>query len=108
MADPITASIPRFAKEIAHISESATWALVSRGELETIAIGRRRLVVVESYRQLIAKKLAEPPQDARRNQAVPPLGGKRGHSVSPTASDPEQPKRKRGRPPKTSSNGEAR
>jgi hypothetical protein len=77
MPDPLTAPIPKFAREIAHVADSTVWAMISRGELETISIGRRRLVVVESYRQLIAKKLAAPPEDARRNGYVPRLGSKK-------------------------------
>jgi hypothetical protein len=104
MSDPLTASIPRFAREIAHVADSTVWAMISRGELETISIGRRRLVVIESYRLLIAKKLAAPPEDARRNSAVPRLGSKRrGDSAPLPTSDPEASplNRRRGCPRKT-------
>ena len=68
----ITAPVPFFATRIAGIGVSTTWGLISAGEIETIAVGRRRLVVVESWRNYVARKLAAPPEDARRNNRVRP------------------------------------
>ena len=52
-------------------------AMIHDRRLESIAIGRRRLVLIDSYRKLIERQRAAPPQDARRNTAVPRLGSKR-------------------------------
>jgi hypothetical protein len=68
----ITAPVAFFAMRIAGIGVSTAWALISAGEIETIAVGRRRLVVIESWRNYVARKLAAPPQDARRNNRVRP------------------------------------
>jgi len=68
----ITAPVPFFATYIAGIGVSTAWALIAAGEIETIAVGRRRLVVIESWRNYVARKLAAPPEDARRNNRVRP------------------------------------
>jgi hypothetical protein len=83
--DAITASVKRFAREIADVGESTAWAMIARGEVETITIGKRRLVVVASYRRLVEERKAQPPQDARRNNAVPALGS--GKSRGGSAED---------------------
>jgi len=80
--DAITASVKKFAREIADVGESTAWAMIARGEVETISIGKRRLVVVESYRRLVEERKALPPQDARRNNAVPALGSGRSRGSS--------------------------
>jgi hypothetical protein len=102
--DAITASIGKFAREIANLGESTVWGMIARGELETINIGKRRLVVVESYRKRIDELKAKPPQDARRNSAVPSLGTRRRSSpvTLPISSHlPEgRHKKARGRPRK--------
>jgi hypothetical protein len=77
----ITAPVPFFAAQIAGIGVSTAWVLIAAGEIETIAAGRRRLVVIESWRNYVARKLAAPPEDARRNNRVRPparLGETRG------------------------------
>jgi hypothetical protein len=68
----ITAPVSFFATQIAGIGVSTAWALIAAGEIETIAVGRRRLVVIESWRNYVARKLAAPPEDARRNNHVRP------------------------------------
>jgi hypothetical protein len=96
MSDPITAPVPKFAREIAGVSESTAWQWIKDGKIETVAIGARRLVVVESYRRLVAQKLEEPPADARRNSAVPSFGS----TVAREATPPEASPKRRGRPRK--------
>ena len=60
--------------------------MIARGEIETITIGKRRLVVIESYVKLVKARRAAPPEDARRNTAVPALGSrKRGDPPAVTA-----------------------
>jgi hypothetical protein len=91
--DPITAPMGKFCREIALVGESTGWSWANQGLIETVAVGKRRLVVVESYRRLIAQRLQEPQGDARRNAAVPALGTK----LRPEAPHPKRP---RGRPRK--------
>jgi hypothetical protein len=75
--------------------------MIARGELETINIGKRRLVLVESYRKRIEELKGKPPQDARRNSVVPAIGTKRSAPAAPPVSDQEPPpKRGSGRPRK--------
>jgi hypothetical protein len=72
-ADVISAPVREFAR-ISGLGESTIWAMIHDGRLETIAIGRRRLVLIDSYRRLIKQQRAEAPKDARRNGTVPALG----------------------------------
>jgi len=99
--DAITSSVKKFAREIADVGESTAWAMIARGEVETITIGKRRLVVVASYRRLVEERKAQPPQDARRNNAVPALGSGRSRGTfggDETASvAPRVPRRRRQR-----------
>jgi hypothetical protein len=69
----ITVPVKEFAR-LAGIGQSTAWGMARNGTIKTISIGKRRLVVLESYRQYIEAQLAEPPKDARRNSIVPPLG----------------------------------
>src|SRR5438105_6792918 len=69
----ISAPVKEFSR-ISGLGESTVWAMIHDGRLETIAIGRRRLVLIDSYRRLIKQQRAEAPKDARRNGTVPPLG----------------------------------
>jgi hypothetical protein len=77
--DQITAPIREFAR-LAGIGESTAWEMVRGGTVRTISIGKRRLVVLDSYRQYIEAQLAQPPKDARRNSMVPPLGSTKQQS----------------------------
>jgi hypothetical protein len=72
----ISASVKEFSR-ISGLGESTVWAMIHDRRLESVAIGRRRLVLIDSYRKLIERQRAAPPQDARRNTAVPRLGSKR-------------------------------
>jgi hypothetical protein len=76
-SDVITMPVDRF-RLASGLGHSKVWELIGTGELETVCIGKRRLVVVASYHRLIAKKLAEPREDARKNDRVPAMGEKRG------------------------------
>jgi hypothetical protein len=101
----ISAPVKEFSR-ISGLGESTVWAMIHDRRLETIAIGRRRLVLIESYRRLIEQQRAAAPQDARRNGAVPALGSKRRVPAPPLVSNLEaSQKRKRGRPRKTPPNG---
>jgi hypothetical protein len=88
-SDIISTSVAEFSR-ISGLGQSTVWAMIHDGRLESIAIGRRRLVLVDSYRQLIKAQRA--PQDARRNHAVPALGSavKGKSSRASTARRPPQ------------------
>lgn len=57
--DQITAPVNEFAR-LSGLGISTVWGMVRRGELDSIAIGRRRLVVIESYHRLIERQRANP------------------------------------------------
>jgi hypothetical protein len=69
------------------LSTSTVWELIRKGRLITTKSGRRRMVVVDSYRTLISELKALPRQDARRNNIVPALGSGR-RLRRPRKSDP--------------------
>jgi hypothetical protein len=77
VSEQITATVKRFSRDVADIGESKTWEMIRSGEIQTITVGRRRLIVLESYRRYVEAQLAEPPKDARRNGTVPSLGSKK-------------------------------
>jgi predicted DNA-binding transcriptional regulator AlpA len=85
----ISAPVKEFSR-ISGLGESTIWAMIHDGRLESIAIGRRRLVLIESYRRLIEQQRAAPPRDARRNSAVPPLGSKRRGAVPSSVTNSER------------------
>jgi hypothetical protein len=96
-ADIISAPVREFSR-ISGLGESTIWAMIHDGRLESIAIGRRRLVLIESYRRLIEQQRAAPPRDARRNSAVPPLGSKRPGAVPSSVTNSEAKTKRRRRP----------
>jgi hypothetical protein len=73
-----TTAIAEFCKD-AGIGMTAVYALIADGTLETITIGKRRLIVVESWRQYIANHLSRP-ADTRRSW-IPPRPGPRHASA---------------------------
>ena len=52
---PITATIPEF-KRISGISRSRIYELLDAGELQSVHIGVRRLIIIQSYLDLIARR----------------------------------------------------
>jgi hypothetical protein len=63
--DIITATIPEF-RRLSGISRSRIYELLDVGDLESIHIGARRLVVIDSYRRLIERQRGAPaPPHAR-------------------------------------------
>ena len=52
---PITATIPEF-RRISGISRSRIYELLDTGELESVDIGVRRLIIVQSYLHLIERQ----------------------------------------------------
>jgi hypothetical protein len=55
---PITATIPEF-KRISGISRSRIYELLDAGELQSIHIGVRRLIIIQSYLDLIERQRAK-------------------------------------------------
>jgi excisionase family DNA binding protein len=54
---PITAGIVDFCR-ITGIGRSTAYKLLANGDLKSVKIGRRRLIIIDSYRRLIAKQQA--------------------------------------------------
>jgi len=73
---PVTVAPAHF-PEISGLSTSTTWVLIRAGRLKTVDSGRRKMIIVDSYRALIRELKALPLQDARRNNTVPALGSGR-------------------------------
>ena len=67
--DIITAPIQEFCR-ISGIGRSKTYELLDEGKLQSIKIGKRRLIVVRSWKQLVEEKLAAAAQ-ARLMQYEP-------------------------------------
>lgn len=68
--DRITAPIGEFCK-LAGIGRSLVYEMISDGRLDSILIGKRRLVVIESYHRLVERQRAAcansgAPANARR------------------------------------------
>jgi hypothetical protein len=58
-SDRITATIPEF-RRLSGIGRSRIYELLDAGELESIHLGARRLIVIDSYRRLLARLQAAP------------------------------------------------
>jgi len=69
-ANPITATILGFCK-LSGLGRSKTYELLDAGEIESIHIGSRRLIIVDSYRRLLARLQATAAKTPRRQ---PPTG----------------------------------
>ena len=54
----ITAPIGEFCR-LSGFGRSRVYELIDAGELESVLIGKRRLIIVESYRQLIERRRGE-------------------------------------------------
>jgi hypothetical protein len=61
----VTATISRF-EEISGLGKSTVYSMFATGELEFVYIGKRRLVVMDSYRRLIEARIG---QISAKNQA---------------------------------------
>ena len=57
IAKPITLTVNR-AAAVTGLGISTVWKLISEGKLETVSIGRRRLVRYTSIERLLAGKVA--------------------------------------------------
>ena len=52
--DVITATIPRF-REISGISRTRIYELLDAGELQSVHVGARRLIIIDSYRHMLTR-----------------------------------------------------
>ena len=52
-ADIITATIPEFCR-ISGIGRSKTYEMIGAGDIDSILVGGRRLIVLDSWRRLVA------------------------------------------------------
>ena len=72
--DRITATIPEF-RRLSGIGRSRIYELLDSGELESVYIGSRRLILIDSYRRLIerqrGRRLAAPSPPTRRSPPRP-------------------------------------
>jgi excisionase family DNA binding protein len=55
--DIITATIPEFCR-VSGLGRQTAYNLIGDGQLKSIKVGKRRLIVVDSYRQMVADRLA--------------------------------------------------
>jgi hypothetical protein len=56
--DIITATIPEF-RRLSGISRSRIYQLLGSGGIESVHIGARRLIVIDSYLQLVERQRAK-------------------------------------------------
>jgi hypothetical protein len=65
--EPITTTIPEF-RRLSGIGRSRIYELLEAGELESVHIGVRRLILVDSYRRLIERQrqAMQRPSNGRR------------------------------------------
>jgi hypothetical protein len=82
---PLTTTVNRMC-EMLGVGSSTGWALVGgeHPEIASISIGRRRLPIVASIREYVARKAAEP----HRRLANPPAGEGRKHHRANRAAYP--------------------
>jgi hypothetical protein len=57
------------------LSETTVRDLINHGEIDSVVVNKRRLVIVPSYHRLVERRQAEAP-DARRNDTVPAFGAR--------------------------------
>ena len=50
---PITVTIPT-ARNISGLGNTTIWALIKAGKLETVSVGRRRLIIFRSLERLLS------------------------------------------------------
>lgn len=76
--DPIiTAPIGEFCR-LSGLGRTKTYELLGTGELDSITIGKRRLIIIDSYRRLIERQRAEgkffPRPSAKATRSMSPNG----------------------------------
>jgi excisionase family DNA binding protein len=61
---PITVTVDRFC-ELSGISRSHCYQLIKLGRIESVCVGKRRLIVMDSFRRLIAAAPTDEPKPVR-------------------------------------------
>jgi excisionase family DNA binding protein len=56
-ADLITATIPEFSR-VSGIGRTKIYELLDEGKLQAIKIGKRRLIVIRSYKRMVEEQVA--------------------------------------------------
>jgi excisionase family DNA binding protein len=64
---PITVTIAT-ARKLSGLGNTTVWALLKRGKLEAVRVGRRTLITVRSLEALLAPASASEPQPSRRDR----------------------------------------
>ena len=74
LPEPITATITQF-RQLSGIGRSRIYELLDTGELESVHVGARRLILIDSYRRLLAKlKAAEAEAGCQRRREIASAG----------------------------------
>ncbi|HEX5453386.1 MAG TPA: hypothetical protein VFX06_06290, partial [Stellaceae bacterium] len=58
--DYITAPVKQFCEEIAGIGLTKAYELINQGELQSITVGKRRLVLLKSWYDFVERSLSTP------------------------------------------------
>jgi len=61
--DLITATIPEFCR-VSGLGRSMTYEMLADGRIKSIRVGKRRLIVLDSYRRMIEEALGDQRQPA--------------------------------------------
>lgn len=56
---PLLISIDRCRELLGDLARSTIYVMISRGELEAVTIGTRRMIVMQSLHRLIEQKMAQ-------------------------------------------------
>jgi len=64
----ITTTVSQFC-QISGIGRSLVYEMLADGRLDSITIGKRRLIVLDSYRRLVERQRSTPPPLASKGKA---------------------------------------
>jgi hypothetical protein len=79
-ADLITCTIKRFI-EISGLSNTIVYGLLNRGEIESVSVGRRRLILLASYWKLLERQRGAPVDKPLAKPLLPIRDRKAGRSA---------------------------
>jgi hypothetical protein len=96
--------IPQFLGA-AGIGRSKTYELINEGEIQSVLVGKRRLIIVQSYLDYLERQKQAEENGVRRIASPNPRAKSGdGHIASPVSANdpaPARPRPARGRPPKS-------
>ena len=72
-SNPITITVPA-ARKLSGLGNTKLWELISSGALESVRVGRRRLIVYRSLEKLLRPATAESVPAPRRRGRPPKIG----------------------------------